>query len=330
MSVELSDLPEVSEPLPWQQETWRRLGEQLAAGRLPHALLLVGAVGTGKSHLALALARRLLCPQPENGLNCGRCHACRLSAGGSHGDFRWVQPEEKSRVIKIDQVRQAVSFAQQTAGFGGRKVVVFYPADTMNLNAANALLKALEEPVPDTFLVLACHRVQGLPATVRSRCQAIRLGSPAYREALTWLQDRTGLEEGLDDLLTLADGTPVLAERLLRDGQVEALAGLRGAIHGVLAGRLSAVEAAALLADAEAGKFLLQLQGALHQLLRGRWGALNRGQARTAFGLDDDINRLRSALDAGANPNVALMVESLLARCERELGGVLAGDIIQG
>ena len=110
MRVELTGLPEVSEALPWQQDIWRRLDEQLASGRLPHALLLAGAAGTGKSHLALALARRLLCAQPENGLNCGRCHACQLSAAGSHGDFRWVQPEDKSRVIKIDQVRQAVTF----------------------------------------------------------------------------------------------------------------------------------------------------------------------------------------------------------------------------
>ena len=104
-------------------------------------LLLDGVQYSGKSQLALSLSRLLLCAHAEGGLNCGRCHACELSAGGSHGDFRWVQPEGKSRVIKIDQIREVVRFSNMTAGFGLRKVMVLAPADSMNVNAFNALLK---------------------------------------------------------------------------------------------------------------------------------------------------------------------------------------------
>jgi DNA polymerase-3 subunit delta' len=330
MNIELSGLTEVSAPLPWHQDTWLQLGRQLDDGRLPHALLFAGPEGTGKGQLVLALARLLLCARPEGGFNCGHCHPCRLSAGGSHGDFRWVQPEDKSRVIKIDQVRQAVSFINQTAAFGSRKVVVFYPADSMNIHAANALLKALEEPVADTFLMLVCHRVQGVPPTVRSRCQSLRLASPNRQQSITWLEQRAGDGSDVEQLLTLVDDKPLLAERLLREGRAESLAAALAAVRGVFSGQLTAVEAAGLVQDVELSEFLAQLQGAVHRLLRGQDGRIGRGQARAAFALDDELTRLRGALEAGANPNASLLVEAMLARCERELGAVPTGDNMSG
>ena len=327
MTVALTDLPAVSEPLPWQLEQWARLEKQLGENRLPHALLLTGAEGTGKAGLALALARLLLCAEPVDGLNCGRCHACELSAVGNHGDFFWVQPEEKSRVIKIDQVRQAVSFVNQTASFGARKVVVFSPADAMNTNAANALLKALEEPMPDTFLVLVCHRLYGVPATIRSRCQICRLPTPDNAQARQWLQTHTGQDDGLDELMALSNGQPLAAVRLLQEGRAEALVKSRTAIHAVLSGKLSALDASKVLQDTEASQFLVQLQGVLQQSLLSRDSvALKTSQARAAFALSDEITRLRAALEAGSNPNASLLVDSLLARCERDLGGAMSGD----
>jgi DNA polymerase-3 subunit delta' len=330
MGVELTGLPEVSEPAPWHREAWDRLGEQLGSGRLAHALLLAGSAGTGKAQFALALARLLLCARPKNGVNCGDCHPCRLTAGGSHGDFCWVQPEDKSRVIKIDQIRELVVFVNRTSSFGSRKVVVIHPADAMNINASNALLKALEEPVADTYLFLVCHRPHAVPATIRSRCQMIRLPTPGREQSLPWLRQLADDPDGLDELLALVDGRPLAAVELLREGRAEELAITRGAIQGVLRGQLSALEAAEALGDAEPGDFLLQLQLALHGLIRRQGsGALQRREVRAAFALDDDINRLRGALAAGANPNASLLVDGLLTRCERELGGALGGDMME-
>ena len=79
-----------------------------------------------------------------------------------------LEPEQGSRVIKIDQVRALINFAHQTASLGSRKVILLYPAEAMNLNSANALLKSLEEPAPGTYLLLASHASGNLPATVRS------------------------------------------------------------------------------------------------------------------------------------------------------------------
>ena len=159
--MELTDLPPQSAPLPWQADSWSRLGDALERDSFPHALLLAGSPGIGKTRLALALARRLLCHRPSAGINCGACQACELTRSGAHGDFRWLQPDADSRVIKIDQVRALVDFGHSTAGFGPRKVMVIAPADVMNTHAANALLKSLEEPPANTHLLLVCDRLHG-------------------------------------------------------------------------------------------------------------------------------------------------------------------------
>jgi DNA polymerase-3 subunit delta' len=265
---------------------------------------LAGPADIGKSQLALALARLLLCAAPSAGLNCGECHACQLSARGSHGDLRWLQPEDKSRVIKIDQVRAAVEFANQTANFGLRKVLVLCPADSMNTNAANALLKSLEEPAPGTYLILCCDRLHGVPATIRSRCQIVKLAQPSQAASIAWLDALTGSAEQSSRLLQIADGRPLLAEQLYREDSAEALAAIRAALAGVLTGKLSAHEVVNLLSDTGTEAFLAHLQAELQSLLRVQSGqSLGTPGAKAAFSLSDEVNRLQRAVAAGANPN---------------------------
>jgi len=329
--TELTGLPATSAPLPWQGQDWLHLNKQLENDQLPHALLLAGARHTGKAHLALALARLLLCHTPSGGLNCGHCHACQLSAGGSHGDFRWLEPEDKSRVIKIDQVRDVVEFVNKTASFGQRKVIVLAPADSMNINAANALLKSLEEPASGTYLILVCHRLHGVPATIRSRCQMLKLAVPDTGQCLGWLDQVTGTREQSQQLLALADGRPMLAEQLYRGDGVDDLARRRLGLRGLLAGRATVPETTALLGEIGVDEFLLQLaaelQGALRALSRQQ---LSTKAGRAGFVLLDEVMRLQRAVNAGANPNKQLLVEALLSKMQRELGDGLLGDNIQG
>lgn len=328
--IELTGLPEVSAPLPWQAQDWSHLNQQLDNGKLPHALLLAGTQYTGKARLALALARLLLCQQPSDGLNCGRCHACQLSASGSHGDFRWLQPEEKSRVIKIDQVRSVVEFTHKTASFGQRKVVVLAPADSMNANAANALLKSLEEPAAGTYLLLVCHRLHSLPATIRSRCQILKLAVPDVQQCLAWLDQATGDRGQSENLLTLAEDRPLLAAQLFREDAADALDNIRLGLQGLLTGRVTVPEAGALFATASIDEFLAQLVTGLQALLRRLQGQqLTSRQGRAAFLLLDEILRMQRAVSAGANPNRQLLMEALLGKFERELGDGSLGDNIQ-
>lgn len=328
--MDLTKLPAVSAPLPWQQQAWLRLNQQLEQSQLPHALLLTGVRETGKARLALALARLLLCESPSGGLNCGKCHPCELSASGSHGDFRWLQPEEKARVIKIDQVRELVAFATKTASFGRRKVVVLSPADSMNSNAANALLKSLEEPTPDTYLFLVCHQLHGVPATIRSRCQILRLPTPGEEESLAWLDHLTGERAESQRLLQLADGLPLLAEAIYSRAEGEELVKVRLALQGLLSGKLGVAETCALLADAPTDELLEQVLTALQALARSFTGeALRSPGGRAAFELMDEVTGLLRAVRGGANPNRQLLAESIVGKVHSVLGAAPAGGSIR-
>ena len=328
--MELSGLPDISAPLPWQREIWSRFNQQLREDSLPHALLLAGAANSGKSRLALALTRLLLCHSPSGGLNCGQCHACELSAGGSHGDFRWLQPEEKSRAIKIDQVRDVVSFSTKTASFGERKVVVIAPADAMNTNAANALLKSLEEPSPGTYLVLVCNQLHGVPATIRSRCQIVKLPVPAREAALDWLDQATGSRDESENLLDLADGMPMLAEAMYHSPDSEALIAARVACRGLAAGKLSVSQAADMLAQASMEEVLEQVAVTLRQSVKNMDSeALGSAGGRGIFQVLDELTGIQKAVKGGANPNRQLLIEVLLEKLKSVLGRSAAGGSIR-
>jgi DNA polymerase-3 subunit delta' len=327
--MELSELPPISTPLPWHEREWTQLNQQLEEEQLPHALLLVGRQHTGKAQLAMALSRLLLCAQPEGALNCGKCHACELSRTGGHGDFLWVTPGEKSRVIKIDQVRDVVRFTSKTAGFGLRKVIVLAPAESMNVNAFNALLKSLEEPASDTYLILVCDHMYGVPATIRSRCHIRHLSTPDTETSLQWLDLTTGQRDRSQELLSLSDGLPLLARELYSSDGADELAARRLALEGLIAGRITVHQAGALWSELEMSEILEHLTGDLQRLLGSlSMQRLRSQQGRVVFKLLDEVSRLRQAVSAGANPSKQLLVEALLSKVHRHLGADLLGDSI--
>jgi len=198
--------------LPWHRDPWRRIQQRRAAGRLPHALLLSGPAGLGKGLFARGLARALLCERPDaGGEACGQCRSCRLFRAGSHPDYSVVQPEEDGRIIKVDQIRALCAFLGYTAQYGGYKIALLEPADRLNVNAANSLLKTLEEPPGNSLLLLVTAQPAWLPATVRSRCQKIGFDPPAMVAAVPWLAARVqpGIEP--ETLLEVAGGAPLAA-----------------------------------------------------------------------------------------------------------------------
>lgn len=213
---------------PWHRAQFQSLLER--RGRLPHALLLRGMQGIGKLAFAEALARALLCERPEkDGRACGRCAACGWMAQGGHPDIRRLEPEalgepqeaeegreKKASVqIQVEQVRAIADFINVTSHRGGAKVVLIHPAESLNVNAANALLKNLEEPPPRTYFLLVSHRWHQLLPTVKSRCQHVALPPPPLAIAQNWLG-----EQGLDHpelALAQAGGAPLLALNLDED-----------------------------------------------------------------------------------------------------------------
>ena len=197
---------------PWQQAAWREL-QQLRT-RMPHAILLHGAAGTGKREFATCLAQSLLCDTPlPDGQPCGTCNACGWFNQYSHPDFRRVRPEildedgegdtdtagetdgkktakaskAPSKDIRIEQVRALAGFMNVSTHRNGNRVVLLYPAESLNNASANSLLKTLEEPPPSTILILVTSRIDRLLPTILSRCRKFALPMPERAEALAWL-----------------------------------------------------------------------------------------------------------------------------------------------
>jgi DNA polymerase-3 subunit delta' len=217
---------------PWQTALFARLSSRRQA--LPHALLLHGRAGLGKTDFALALAQSRLCETPQDsGEACGRCPACGWFEAGHHPDFRWVslqdeEPAEKaSTQITVDAIRALSGFMTTSTHRQGMRIVVIAPADALNVNAANALLKTLEEPLPDTLMMLVSNEPGRLAATIRSRCQNVRFDLPPGVEAEAWLAQQGIGEAPL--FLALAGGAPLEARRLATQD-----AGLRTALLRML------------------------------------------------------------------------------------------------
>jgi DNA polymerase-3 subunit delta' len=220
----------------WQQDTWSQIMSM--RGRMPHAFLLYGAEGIGKAQFAEHLAKSLLCESPAgDGHACGTCLSCNWFDQYSHPDYRRVrpglldeedaadaeagegaeEPEKKSakaskapsKEIVIDQVRALSNFMNISTHRQGTRVVVMYPAEALNTPAANALLKSLEEPNPNTVFILVSHKVDRLLPTILSRCHKLPLTMPTKTQALDWLSTQ-GVKEP-ESWLALQGGAPLLA-----------------------------------------------------------------------------------------------------------------------
>ena len=231
-------------PLPWLEPAFAQARRQRA-----HALLLHGPGGVGQFELALALAQLWLCEDDtaveREGRPCGRCAGCRALHARRHPDLHLLLPAalrsslgwddaddggdaegkaeggakskaKPSREIRVDEVRQAIAWAQQTSSRGRGKVLLIHPASAMNAVAANALLKTLEEPPGRLRLLLGCADPEALLPTIRSRCQRIALAPPPRDVALAWLAERGVADAAV--LLDAAGGRPQEALALQQEG----------------------------------------------------------------------------------------------------------------
>lgn len=150
-------------------EIVRTLTGAQASGRVAHAYLFSGPRGVGKMTAALALARALVCESPAGGDGCGECQACGMADRGDHPDVIVISPEKAT--VKISQVRDLIAGVRLGPESGRFAVRIVDEADTMTVEAANSLLKTLEEPLPGVVIILVTTRPQAVLPTVASRCQ---------------------------------------------------------------------------------------------------------------------------------------------------------------
>jgi DNA polymerase-3 subunit delta' len=170
------------------EAVWQHFKQMVDHGRLAHAHLVVGSPAHAGRAFALLAAKYMLCKAPDKPDGCA-CPSCRRVDEGTHGDFHWVEPQGKSRLILVEQIEQILRKIYETAFEGGWKVIAIGYAERMHRDAGNKLLKALEEPPPNTLILLVSGEPQSVLGTLVSRCQKLVLHDSEVEEKPFWHDD---------------------------------------------------------------------------------------------------------------------------------------------
>ncbi|MCX7117270.1 MAG: DNA polymerase III subunit delta' [Legionellales bacterium] len=168
----------MNEPLESHTPLWDKIKRLIQKNRLPQAFLFIAYRHDDSTAFTNRLLALLLCQgeMPP----CGQCRVCRLQMQGVHPDVHFIRQETPGSAIKIDQVRTLQATLYQTPQLGTRRLVVIDPAEKLNISAANALLKILEEPPPHTLFLLIAEHTGSMPATILSRCQKYVVPTPVF------------------------------------------------------------------------------------------------------------------------------------------------------
>jgi DNA polymerase-3 subunit delta' len=223
---------------PEQQQGVTLLQRSLRRGRLGHAYLFTGEQLDQLEALARTLAKTLNCQKPVKSEGaiidcCDQCANCRRIEGDNHPDIHWVRPESKSRVILIEQMRELMQEINLKSNDAEYKVAIIVAADRLNVNAANAFLKTLEEPPAKSVIILLSTEPQRLLETILSRCLRLNFGGNGKArfspEQLEWLGQFSEMASGQEKSL--------LGRYRLLDGLAQRLARLRETVEEALTAR---------------------------------------------------------------------------------------------
>lgn len=196
---------------PWQQQSWKQLQTLRKQGRMPHAIVISGLLGTGVSDFVSTFANSLLCTSPDSdGFACGDCASCHVHKSGAHPDYSMLGIPDGKKQIPIDNVRALNEHLSLSKSYSNYRVAVISPAEAMNNYSANSVLKTLEEPSPDTVMLLMTHKFSSLLPTIRSRCVHYLLTAPTAQESLEWLSAQATVNDP-KLLLATANNKPLTA-----------------------------------------------------------------------------------------------------------------------
>lgn len=324
---------DIRAPFPWQQQGWQRLLRHHRNGKLAHAYLVAGPSGTGKLAFIREFAQLLLCLEADATEPCGHCHNCQLAVHGDHPDILQLAPEDGARDITVDQIRGLGEFVHHTGHTGLAKIVIVSHAHRMNVSAANALLKTLEEPSSKTHLFLVTDLPGYLPATIRSRCQRLTMSVPSLEMSSEWLQQHLTASDDATALLAIAGCRPMYALELAAADELVERQQFVSRLPNLVLGEAEVSELmqhAMKIGASTAVGYLLDFSTTLmHGLTCGDTATIpNRESLQVLFSALDDMGLVRAQrallkryqlgmvarkqLLGTANPNPQLLLESLL------------------
>ena len=197
----------------WHNKSWDQFTSAYSQDHLPHAILLTGSQGVGKFSFSKRLAKFLLClnPEPDNQQACDQCQGCKTYESGANPDFMDIQLLDDKQQIGVDQIRQLSKFLTYSRSFNAYRVVLIHPVERMNQNAANSLLKSLEEPADNTVVILTATHLSKVMPTIISRSQLLTLPMPNRQQAIDWIKQEKPDCENVEELLEMSHGSPLLA-----------------------------------------------------------------------------------------------------------------------
>jgi DNA polymerase-3 subunit delta' len=313
---------------PWLEPAGAQLLAARDAGRLPSALLIHAPAGIGAGLLLRHFAQLRFCTGTVP--PCEKCKHCQRVASGEHPDFAVIGPDPELKLgqISVAQVRELSEQLALSSYEGRGTVVALDPADALNRNAANALLKTLEEPRADAHLLLLTAAPSMLPATIRSRCQKLSVAAPNYSAALSWLCDQNPAQrDAWPAVLELLGVAPLEA----LEADVPHLLAIREDVHRLLTdarqGRVDVIRAAESWAKDELPLRLRGIENCLTvELLTVRAGTRPGGafvdvNMASTLRVLTELHELRRQL-AGAALNRPLALE----RQFWQLNGAAAGQ----
>lgn len=321
-------------------DNWGLLGHTWAVNMLQrhikedavrHAYLFSGAPGLGRRTLALRFAQALNCPQPpEPGEACRICRTCTQIEAMQYPDLTVLQAEHEGGTLKVEQIRTIQHGLSLKPYQGSYRVAILLRFQEANPNAANALLKTLEEAPEHVVLILTADNPEQLLPTIVSRCEGLRLRSQPVESVQTFLQSRGAATQTARFLAHLSGGRPGYALRLMEDAHIlEQRTRRLDEMHGLLSSSRSQRFAYAekLSKDKEGTRQVLDLWGSYwRDVMLVSSGSnidlinIDRQQEIEALGKTIDLTRSRRLvkdIEKGIerldkNVNVRLLLEVLL------------------